>query len=157
MFRSIVLFSAACALSTPALAGDTFEIEPGKWKSEVTMQMNVVAHGMTMNQPARTTSSEYCVTPEESKFTPEDFAKQINETSKQDGVKCDVSDVQANHPRLSYTLTGGMDGMDMIMENDFTIGPDGRSGTGTGTSSFEGNGMKMNSTMSTTQTHMGPC
>jgi len=45
----------------------------------------------------------------------------------------------------------------MVMENDFTVAPDGQSGTGTGTSSFEGNGMKMDSTMSTTQTFMGPC
>jgi len=121
------------------------------------MQMNVVAHGMTMNQPARTMSHEYCVTQEESKFTPEDFAKQLNENSAQDGMKCDVSDVKADHPRLSYKLNCGMDGMNMVMENDFTVAPDGQSGTGTGTSSFEGNGMKMDSTMSTTQTFMGPC
>ena len=155
--KSLLIICAACALSTTAFASDIFEIKPGKWKSEVTMQMNIVAHGMTINQPANTSSHDYCVTPEEAKFSPEDFSKKLNETSDQGDMECEVSDVKADHPRLSYTLKCGMQGIDMVMENDFTISDDGKSGTGTGTSSFEGNGMKMNSTIQTTQNYLGAC
>ncbi|RZV40746.1 MAG: DUF3617 family protein, partial [Acidimicrobiales bacterium] len=150
--NAISLIGLACAMSSPAIAGDTFSITPGKWKSEVTMQMNMVAHGMTMNQPARTTSHEYCMTPEQANMSAKDFAKQINDSSDMGDMQCDVVDVDADPPRLSYALTCTQDGMEMTMENEFTMSADGKSGTGDGTITFEGSGMKMNGTTKTVQT-----
>ena len=144
-------------MSATAFAGDQFNIKPGKWKSDVTIEMSMVAHGMTMNQPPRTTSHEYCVTPEEANFTPEDFAKKMNESPEMSEADCDVTDIQADHPRLSYTLNCKMDGTVMVMKNDFTIGTDGLSGTGNGSMSFDKDGMSVNAKTKMVQTFVGGC
>ena len=147
----------ALALSYTAHAQSNFKIEPGKWKSDMTMETTMVAHGMTMKQPKQTMSHEYCVTAEEASFSPEDFAKKISQNPDMKNVDCDISDLQANHPHLKYTMRCSMAGTEMVMINEFTIGSDGKSGTGKGSNSFEKDGMSMKSTSTNVQTHIGDC
>jgi len=155
--KSTLLMCGACAMSITAYAGEQFNIKPGKWKSDVTIEMTMVTSGMTIEQPPRTTSHEYCVTAEEASFTPEDFAKKMNETPEMAEADCDVTDIVADHPRLSYTLRCNMDGTAMTMKNDFTVGADGLSGTGNGNMSFSKDSMSVKAKTKMVQTFVGGC
>lgn len=112
--RTLILAAAACALLPSASIADSFTIEPGKYKTTMTMKMAMMPGG------GMTNTSEHCVTPEDATKTPEDIVTDMGQ-----GGNCSASDVSSssNSMAFSFKCTGGdmgdMSGRyEMNMSND---------------------------------------
>ena len=95
--RAALLAVALGSLVSTASLADSFKIEPGKYKTVMTMKMSMMPKPMT-------NTSENCVTPEEATKGPEDIVKEMAQ-----GGQCTASNVSSTKSNMMFNFqcTGG--------------------------------------------------
>lgn len=96
--RTLLLAAAACSMLPAASFADTFTVQPGKYKTTMTMKMAMMPGG------GMTNTTEHCVTPEDATKRPEDIVNEMGQ-----GGSCSASDVSSssNSMAFSFKCTGG--------------------------------------------------
>lgn len=139
-FLAIVLGSLIPANSF----AETFTIQPGKYKTTMTMKMSMMPNPMT-------NETEQCITPEEATKSPEDI---VNEMGR--GGQCSSSDVSSGKNRMAFTFqcTGGEMG-DMSGRYELALADDNYTFKGNIKSSVQG--MEVDMMMDGQSKRIGDC
>jgi len=142
----------AAGLCAPAIAQDTFKIEPGNWTMLVNIEGQIQAGGQTIPFPPQDVTIANCITPEQAILSKDQLIGQTEE------IDCTATEFRATGSNLSLAMTCSMAGVTMNGRNDMAFSADRKSGTGASAMSGSGpNGERFDLKQTIKMTHTGPC
>lgn len=138
---------AAIALAGAASA-QTFDLKPGEWTYETTINMTMEAQGQNMPMPAQNRTDTQCMSAEDASFDP---------ATVLDG-SCEASNVRSSGGTMSFDISCNQNGMTMTGDMSMTKNGAGTEATGDFNLSGEQPGVaKFDMKGSMTATRNGDC
>ncbi len=144
-----VILPALAGLTLTGLANaQTFDLKPGEWTYNTTINMTMEAQGRNMPMPAQNRTDTQCMSADEASFDP---------ATVLDG-SCEASNVRSSGGTMSFDITCEQNGMTMTGDMSMTKNGDGTEAAGDFNLVGEQPGVaKFDMTGSMTATRNGDC